>query len=75
MFENAAQIPQFSLSAGHRSLKIAGARVGNAYAVFDMQGRVLKLGRVDAANFELPVNSMGTYLVRIGMQTRFVNVK
>ena len=72
---DAARVPQFSLGTAHRSLQIAGARIGSAYAVFDMQGRVLMLGRVETANFKLLVNRSGTYLVRIGSQTKSVKVK
>ena len=69
------QIPQFSLVAVGRDIQVAGARMGSAYAVFDMQGHVMVKGRVGAANFDVPVNRAGSYLVRIGNQVQKVNIK
>ena len=46
-----------------------------AYAVLDMQGRVLESGRVNAANFSLAMNRAATYLVRVGSQTQTVNIR
>ena len=71
----AGQVPQFTLFAIDRSLLVTGARVGSAYAVLDMQGRVMMSGRVDVANFGLAIDRAGTYLVRIGSQTQRVKIK
>ena len=71
----AAQVPQFSLMAVGRNIQVAGARVGSAYAVFDMQGRVIAKGRVAAANFNLTMDRSATYLVRIGYQTQRVVIR
>ena len=69
------QVPQFSLVAAGRDIQVAGARMGSAYAVFDMQGHVMVKGRVAAANFDVPVSRAGSYLVRIGNQVQKVNIK
>lgn len=69
------EVPQFSLAAVGRDIVVAGARVGSAYAVLDMQGRVLKSGRVNAASFSLVMNRAATYLVRVGDQTQAVKIK
>ena len=69
------EVPQFSLTVVGRSVQVAGARVGAAYAVLDMQGRVLESGRVNAANFSLLMNRAATYLVRVGSQTQAVNIR
>ena len=69
------QLPQFSLVAMGRDIQVAGARMGSAYAVFDMQGHVMVKGRVAAANFDVPVSRAGSYLVRIGNQVQKVNIK
>ena len=71
----AAQVPQFSLAAVGRSIQVAGARMGSAYAVFDMQGRIMLTGHADAANFNLAVDRAGTYLVRIGNQAQTVKLR
>lgn len=71
----AAAVPQFSLSVAGRNVQIAGARVGSAYAVLDMQGRVLATGRTASASLEIAVPRAGSYMVRVGSQTKRVNVK
>ena len=71
----AGQVPQFSLATVGRNIQVAGARVGSAYAVLDMQGRVMLTGHVDAANFSLALDRAGTYLVRIGSQAQTVKLR
>jgi len=40
-----------------------------------MQGRVMKKGRVESANFIIAMPQAGNYLIRIGGKTKRVNVK
>ncbi len=70
-----AAVPQFSLSVAGRNVQIAGARIGSAYAILDMQGRVLATGRTASASMEIAVPRAGSYMVRVGSQTKRVNVK
>ncbi len=70
-----AVVPQFSLSVAGRNLQIAGARIGSAYAILDMQGRVMTTGSVESANFSVALPRSGSYMVRVGSQTQRVNVK
>ena len=70
-----AQVPHFSVETVGRTLQIAGAREGSAYAVLDMQGRLLTSGRVPGANFSVPVANAGMYFVRVGNSSLRVNVK
>ena len=71
----AAQVPQFMLTAVGREIQVAGARVGSAYAVLDMQGRVIAKGRVSATDFSIRMDRSATYLVRIGYQTQSVVIR
>ena len=71
----AAQVPQFMLTAVGREIQVAGARVGSAYAVLDMQGRVIAKGRVNATDFSVHMDRSATYLMRIGNQTQTVKIK
>ena len=71
----AAQVPQFMLTALGRDIQVAGARVGSAYAVLDMQGRVIAKGRVSATDFSIRMDRSATYLVRIGYQTQRVVIR
>lgn len=68
-------IPQFLVQVSARTLQVFAARIGAAYALFDMQGRVLLQGRVQTANFEIPVARSGNYIIRIGDTTRRIAVK
>ena len=67
-------VPQFSLTAAGRRIQVAHARVGAAYAVFDLQGGVIMQGRVRAANFNLEMPHSGAYLVRIGREVQKVTL-
>ena len=71
----AAQVPQFMLTAMGREIQVSGARVGSAYAVLDMQGRVIAKGRVNATDFSVHMDRSATYLMRIGNQTQTVKIK
>ena len=70
-----AQVPLFTVTAVGRDIQVAGARVGAAYAVLDMQGRVMGEGRVESANFNLTVSRAGTYIIKIGYTSRVVPVR
>ena len=67
--------PKFSVMVNGRSLQISAARIGGAYALFDMQGMVLLQGRVRTANFEIPVMRAGSYLLKIESTTQRVSVR
>ena len=71
----ATVVPKFSVMVNGRSLQISAARIGAAYALFDMQGKVLLQGRVQAANFEIPVMRAGSYLLKIESTTQRVSVR
>ena len=71
----ATAIPQFSVLVNDRSLQISAARIGATYALFDMQGKVLLQGRVQSANFEIPVARSGNYLIRVGNNVQRIAVK
>lgn len=68
-------MPMFSVTTIGRDLQIAGARVGAAYAILDMQGRVINSGRVESANFNMTMARAGTFMLRIGHETKAVSVK
>ena len=70
-----ASAPMFRVEAVSRMVQVSGAREGAAYALLDLQGRVLASGRVPGASFALPVPTSGLYLVRVGNRTLRVNVK
>ncbi len=71
----AAHTPKFSLSVAGRSVQIAGASVGSAYAILDMQGRIMTTGSVESANFSVVLPRSGSYMVRVGSQTMRMSIK
>ena len=66
---------EMSVSVISRNIQVSAAPIGSAYAILDMQGRVLKNGHVESANFNIAIPQAGNYLVRIGGKTQVVNVK
>ncbi len=67
--------PQFTLSTVGREIQVVNARVGAAYAVLDLQGRIVKQGQIESANFAVMVERAGNYLVRIGSNLQMVQLK
>lgn len=65
----------FSIHIQNRSIHISAAPLGSAYAIFDLQGRILKKGRVESVNFNIPVALAGNYVVKIGHITQHVQIK
>lgn len=70
-----AVAPLFDVEVISRDIHIAGAHVGGAYAVFDMHGKVMLNGTVDASNFALTVPRAGSFIVKMGSQSRIVTVR
>ena len=67
--------PQFHIIASVREIRVMDAHIGKPYALFDMQGRMLRKGYVLSPDFAIPVDNPGSYLVRIGNQMRSVSVR
>ena len=70
-----AQMPHLKITILGRDVQISGAREGVAYAVLDLQGRVVMQGSASAANFNLTMPRAGRYLVRVGARQKLVAVK
>ena len=69
-----SRVPQFSVSVINRNLQVAGARVGDGYVLFDMQGNVVLRGVAGSTNFNVTVPAPGSFVLRIGYGTRKVTV-
>lgn len=67
--------PQFSVMVEGRSLRVVNVPAGASVVLLDMQGRVLYRGVFDAARVNVAVPRGGRYLIRVGHQTKLVNVK
>ncbi|SHM45844.1 hypothetical protein [Fibrobacter sp. UWB7] len=70
-----ANVAKFSALVNGRNLQISGAKVGSDINLLDMQGRVIYNGRVGTTNFSMQAPGSGSYLLRIGMQQKVVNIR
>ncbi len=72
----AGKAPLFRAYAAGRSIRLEGVGPGQAFAVLDMQGRVLRSGRIPAASgLSVRVARPGVYLVRVGSGVQVVKVR
>ena len=63
------------VSAADRRIQVSTTMAGKPYSVFDMQGTIVRTGRVEASSFEISVSRAGVYMVRIGSLTQRISVK
>ena len=67
--------PRFNLHVQNRTLQIQNARIGSAFAVLDLQGRVLRRGVVNSPEFSMELQNAGAYIVRVGKEIQKIRVK
>jgi len=66
---------RFNVVLESRAFSIEEAQMGARYAVFDMDGRVVKRGVVANGSQRVEVPKSGSYTVRVGRESVQVNVK
>lgn len=66
---------EMSVNVISRNIQVSAASIGSIYAVFDMQGRVLKKGRVETPNFNILMPQAGMYFVRVGNYEQRISIK
>ena len=54
---------------------IASGTSAKKYAVMDLQGRVVRQGAIDGAETLVPSLNPGSYIVKVGAETRRVNIR
>jgi uncharacterized repeat protein (TIGR02543 family) len=69
------EAPRFNVMVVGRNVQVTGAHNGSAYALLDMQGRVLTTGRVDGSGFSIEMPYSGNFLVRVDLEIRRISVK
>ena len=67
--------PSFSVRANGMKLEINGAKAGNVFAVYNMQGKAIAGGMLMSSNLTVAVPTAGSYIVRVGSEMNRVNVK
>ena len=68
-------VPQFRVVVVGRDIQVMEARVGSPYALFDLQGGLVRSGQVGSVDFTIPAPHSGSYLVRIGNRIKRVTVR
>lgn len=66
---------RFNVVLDSRAFSIEEAQMGARYAVFDMDGRVVRRGVVSNGSQRVEVPKSGSYTVRVGKESVQVNVK
>jgi hypothetical protein len=56
-------------------VEISGLRVGESYALMDLQGRILQRGFANGSTVMLQVAQSGRYLLCIAGRNKIVNVR
>ena len=67
--------PSAKVIASGSQIQVLGARVGSDYAVFNMQGKVVKTGKISSSTQGIAVANRGTFLVRVDGKIHSVTVK
>jgi hypothetical protein len=65
----------FHVSVSGMQIQISGATIGSDYAIFSVQGQVVKTGKIQNGTENIRVPNKGIYLVRVGNKTSKMNVK
>ena len=64
-----------SIHTHGRMVEISGVRAGEAFALMDLQGRLLQRGQANGSTVMLQVAKSGRYLLRVAGRNRIVNVR
>ena len=67
--------PSAKVIASGSQIQVLGAKVGSDYAVFNMQGKVVKTGKISNTTQGIAVANRGTFLVRVDGKIHSVTVK
>ena len=66
---------RFNASVNGLQIQISNASVGSNFAVFSMQGKVIKTGMIQGSSQLVTVQNKGAYVIRVGNEVRSVIVK
>jgi hypothetical protein len=66
---------RFSASVSGLQIQISNASVGSNFAVFSMQGKVIKTGMIKGSSQLVTVENKGAYVIRVGNEVRSIIVK
>ena len=66
---------RFNASVNGLQIQISNAAVGSNFAVFSMQGKVIKTGMIQGSSQLVTVQNKGAYVIRVGNEVRSIIVK
>ena len=66
---------RFNASVSGLQIQISNAAVGSNFAVFSMQGKVIKTGMIQGSSQLVTVQNKGAYVIRVGNEIRSIIVK
>ena len=64
----------FRVQVSGNLVQITGAMAGQPFAVLDMQGRVLRSGRVPASGMSVRLDRSGVYMVKVGASVQTISL-
>ena len=67
--------PSYVISTNRKQIQIYGLERGTPYALFDMQGRLLRRGTALSTKAKINVSSNGSYIIKIKNHIRLVKIK
>ena len=68
-------MPKFSVDVVPNGLVVSGAKIGSAYALMDLQGRVIERGRISQESQFVPVCYSGRLLFKIQSEVRLLSIR
>ena len=68
-------VPQLSVATVGRQVQVSGARVGAAYALFDVHGRMISSGVAYTPDMTITLPHSGNYMLRVGQSVHAVNAR
>lgn len=70
-----SEISQLKISVAGRTLNVFAAKKNSQFLVCDLQGRVLSREKISVENFSVEIPKAGTYLVKVGQETKKFQIK
>lgn len=75
IIDNTILPPSYEMSINGKQIQIYGLERETPYALFDMQGRILRRGTALSTKAKINVSSNGSYIIKIKNHIRLVKIK
>lgn len=71
----ATPVPKFELQVSNRSIHILNGKLMSPFVVVDLQGRIMKRGKIAGSNECIQISKSGVYFIKVGSQAKKVLIK